>query len=442
MGCRHSRARDDADGHSRSLRSWPSDCIAPRRVRRRLGHADADLVHQPGPEPSRGFQGAFGQAGIAERCSTDEYTVETELLPQSATEQRVQLLRRLVAEDSSITLMSLDPVFTAEFAAADFLAPIPDDVARELTRGTLKGAIEGATWDDELVVAPLWANTQVLWFRKSLTEKAGLDMTKPVTWDQVIDAAADNDSTRRRSGQQLRGLRRLDQRPGRGRRRQHRDRHPGRPRRVGRHRQEPGAKAAEVIQKLASSPAAQPDLSVSNEGTVLGPLGSDQGGFMVNWTFAYNNYKADEKVLDDLGWARYPQTVQGEQSRPPIGGINVGISKFGKNQDLAAKAVQCITSEAEQVTYAIDTANMPAREAAYENAEAEGAVPRRPADAVAHEHRQRRAAPAVGLLGHDRQRDPRPVAPGELGQPGHAPRNRLRRSSSRRSRARCCSRGR
>ena len=45
------------------------------------------------------------------------------------------------------------------------------------------------------MVAPLWANTQVLWFRKSLTEKAGLDMTKPVTWDQVIDAAADNDST-------------------------------------------------------------------------------------------------------------------------------------------------------------------------------------------------------------------------------------------------------
>ena len=131
--------------------------------------------------------------------------------------------------------------------------------------------------------------------------------------------------------------------------------------------QEPGVKAAEVIQKLASSPAAQADLSVSNEGTVLGPLGSDQGGFMVNWTFAYNNYKADEKVLDDLGWARYPETVQGEQSRPPIGGINVGISKFGKNQDLAAKAVQCITSEAEQVTYAIDTANMPAREAAYEN---------------------------------------------------------------------------
>src|SRR5215213_8850812 len=72
----------------------------------------------PDPNPPDGFEGAFGQAGIAERCSTDEYTIKTELLPQSATEQRIQLLRRLVAEDSSIAMMSLDPVFTAEFAEA------------------------------------------------------------------------------------------------------------------------------------------------------------------------------------------------------------------------------------------------------------------------------------------------------------------------------------
>jgi multiple sugar transport system substrate-binding protein len=322
----------------------------------------------PDPNPPDGFSGAFGQAGIAERCSTDEYTVETELLPQSATEQRVQLLRRLVAEDSSITLMSLDPVFTAEFAAADFLAPIPDGAARELTRGTLKGAIEGATWDDELVVAPLWANTQVLWFRKSLTEKAGLDMTKPVTWDQIIEAAAGNDSTVGVQANNYEGyvvwINALVEGAG-GSIVTDTQAGPDASVDIG---QEPGAKAAEVIQKLASSPAAQPDLSVSNEGTVLGPFGSDQGGFMVNWTFPYGGFKTDKKVLDDLGWARYPQTVQGERSRPPIGGINVGISKFAKEPDLAAKAVQCITSEAEQVTYAIDTANMPAREAAYDAA--------------------------------------------------------------------------
>ena len=100
----------------------------------------------PDPNPPEGFEGAFGQAGIAERCSTDEYRVKTELLPQSATEQRIQLLRRLVAEDSSISQMSLDPVFTAEFANAGFLADIPDSVQDTLRSQSFKGAVDAATW--------------------------------------------------------------------------------------------------------------------------------------------------------------------------------------------------------------------------------------------------------------------------------------------------------
>ncbi len=149
----------------------------------------------PDPNPPADFEGAFGQAGIAERCSTDQYKIETELLPGSASEQRIQLARRLAAEDSSIDLMSLDPVFTAEFAEAEFLEPLPADLQERLSEGVLQGAIDGATWDGQLVVAPLWANTQVLWYRKSLAEAAGLDMTQPVTWDQIIQGMSDVGAT-------------------------------------------------------------------------------------------------------------------------------------------------------------------------------------------------------------------------------------------------------
>ncbi|MEP6666935.1 MAG: extracellular solute-binding protein, partial [Nocardioidaceae bacterium] len=105
------------------------------------------------------------------------------------------------------------------------------------------------------------------------------------------------------------------------------------------------------------------------------PALADPGGFMVNWTFAYNNYKPDKKTLDDLGWARYPETVSGEESRPPIGGINIGVSKYSSNSDMALEAVQCMTSEENQVQYAVDTANMPAREAAYEDTALQKAYP-------------------------------------------------------------------
>ena len=72
--------------------------------------------------------------------------------------------------------------------------------------------------------------------------------------------------------------------------------------------------------------------------------------------------------MEDLGWARYPATVEGEESRPPIGGINVGIGAFTDQPEFALEAVQCITSLENQIQYAVETANMPARAAAYDDA--------------------------------------------------------------------------
>lgn len=322
----------------------------------------------PDPNPPEGFEGAFGQAGIAERCSTDEYTIETQLLPTSASEQRIQLLRRLAAEDPTIDLMSLDPVFTAEFSSADFLLPIPEATASSVSEGTLQGAIDGASWDGRLVVAPLWANVQLLWFRKSLAEAAGLDMSQPVTWDQIIEAAAQNGGTVGVQANKYEGyvvwINALIQGAG-GDIISDTDKGSDASVDIG---SEAGKDAARIVAELAGSKAAQPDLSVSNEGTVLGPFAEDPGGFQVNWTFIYNNYKADKAVLDDLGWAPYPETVEGEASKPPIGGINIGIGASTDEPEFATQALECVTSEENQVQYAVETANMPAKEGAYEDA--------------------------------------------------------------------------
>ena len=80
----------------------------------------------------------------AEECSTDKYDIELQQLPTSATDQRVQLARRLAAEDSSTDLMNLDPVFVAEFANAGWLQKIPEEKATEITDGGdyLEGPIE------------------------------------------------------------------------------------------------------------------------------------------------------------------------------------------------------------------------------------------------------------------------------------------------------------
>ena len=85
--------------------------------------------------------------------------------------------------------MSLAPPFIPELAEPGFLAPVPDDLQN--TDGVVQGAVQSASWTGELVTVPFWANTQLLWYRKSVAEAAGLDMTQPVTWDQIMQAAED-----------------------------------------------------------------------------------------------------------------------------------------------------------------------------------------------------------------------------------------------------------
>lgn len=326
---------------------------------------------------------------LAKSCSTDDYTIKIQLLPSSATDQRTQLARRLAAKDSSTDLMSLDPVFVPEFANAEWLAPFEGDLADQvLDDDVLEGAAETVQWNDKVVAAPQWANTQVLWYRKSLAEAAGLDMTQPVTWDQVIDAAADNDGTVGVQANKYEAyvvwINSLIQGAG-GNILDPGTVEDGRDAKVTIDSQA-GKDAAAVIKKLADSGAAQPDFTTSNEGTSLGQMFPESGAgeFMTNWTFVYKNYEGligkpggpkDEAELGDLGFARYPQTVAGDESKPPIGGIDIGVGAYSKHPDFAQQAAVCVTSSEAQSALAVNEGLMPSRQSVYDSPELKDAYP-------------------------------------------------------------------
>jgi len=317
---------------------------------------------------------------LAKDCSTDKYNIKIQLLPASATDQRTQLARRLAAKDSSTDLMSLDPVFVPEFANAKWLLPFEGEVGDRVLEGVLDAPADIVQWDDEVVAAPQWANTQVLWYRKSLAEKAGLDMTKPVTWDQVIDAAADNAGTVGVQANKYEAyvvwINALIQGAG-GNILDPSTVEKGRDAKVTID-SAAGKDAAAVIKKLANSPAAQPDFTTSNEGTSLGQMfpAEGPGEFMTNWTFVYGNYKGligkpggpkDEKAFEDLGWVRYPQTVEGEESKPPIGGIDIGVGAYTKHPKFAQEAALCVTSDEAQAALAVNDSFAPTRESVYDD---------------------------------------------------------------------------
>lgn len=327
-----------------------------------------------------------GQDDLAKKCTEEAggaYRVETALLPRDASSQREQLVRRLAANDSGIDLMSLDPVFVAEFAAAGFLRPFTDEEAPTFVEGTLDGPVATAMWEDELVAAPFWGNSQLLWYRKSVAEQAGLDpANEPVTWDQIIDAAEETETTVAVTGSRYEGytvwVNHLVASAG-GEMVTNTE--------AGRDAEpqldsEAGRTAAEIVGRLGRSSAADPQMSTATEENARTAFQADDGGFMVNWPYVFaamrdgvKDGSLDQATFDDISWARIPAAVEGEPSAPPLGGINLGIGAFTKYPDEAVAAAECITSTESQVEYMISSGNPGARSAVFDDAEVRNEFP-------------------------------------------------------------------
>jgi multiple sugar transport system substrate-binding protein len=331
-----------------------------------------------------------GQAEIGRRCTAKaqgRYRIETPVLPRSASDQREQLLRRLAAKDSSIDLMSLDPVFVPEFAEAEFLAPIPEGQARSLSEEALEPAVKGATWNGRLVAVPMWANTQVLWYRKSVVRKAGLDLeTAPVTWARLIAAARSTGTTVAVQAQRYEGYTVLINaliESARG----HIIENPG----AGSDDIQlgidspAGVRAAAIIRRLADSGVGGPSLSNADEEAARTLFQGANGGFMVNWPYVWRAANAaiedgslSREVVSDIGWARYPRAMSGAPSRPPLGGIDLGIGRWSEHAELALDAARCIASPENQTFYFLHDGNPAARASVYSDPRVLEAFPMAP----------------------------------------------------------------
>jgi multiple sugar transport system substrate-binding protein len=330
-----------------------------------------------------------GQAEIARRCTEaadGAYEIRTAQLPREANAQREQLIRRLAAEDDSIDLMSLDPPFIPEFAQAGFLADVPDDVEKRVTEGVVQSAVEGSTWDGELVAVPFWANTQLLWYRNSVAEAAGLDMSQPVTWQQIVDAAKATTTDIGAQGARAESLtvwlNALIESAGGSI--------------IAENAERPAdielgltsdaaVAAAEVMRTVATSGAAGPAFSTENEDASATAFEGPSGGFMVNWPFvwpralsAVDGGTLDPSVPADYGWTLYPRVTADGPARPPYGGINLGIGAFGRYPDLAFAAAECIVSDENQAYYFTTNGNPASSAAVYDDPAVLEAFPQAP----------------------------------------------------------------
>ena len=249
--------------------------------------------------------------------------------------------------------------------------------------GVLPAPMETAKWDGKLVATPFWANTQLLWYRKSVAAAAGVDPTSDdFTWEAMIKAA---ESQQKRIGVQGRRYEgymvwinalvesaggQIIENTEKGK--------DATPSMAG----PAGDVAADIVGGLARSSAAPADMSTAGEEEARSLFQGDSGSFMVNWPYVYQAAKEsveagaiDQSVLDDIAWARYPQAVAGEQSAPPLGGIDLAIGNFTEHPDEALDAVKCITSVENNAQYMGEAGNPAARAAAYDDPKVKEAFP-------------------------------------------------------------------
>ena len=360
-------------GTATTTRFWPAALLLASTLAACGGSGGGNTVNwyvfkEPG--------GAYDEA--AATCSAQSggrYQIRIQALPTDANVQREQLVRRLAATDASVDIIGMDVIWTGEFAEAGWIQPFPEDRARQITAGLLQGPVQTAKYKGKLYAAPFTSNTQILFYRKDRVP------TPPTTWDQMIDTAARLDNGEPNyvevQGNRYEGYTvwfnallasaggsvvgppaGADDAPGVSL------------------DQGPTARALEVIRKLATSPVADPSLSTSTEDTTRLAFQSGRATFMVNYPFVYPSAQEDAPdVFRNMGWARYPAVVDGQPSRPPLGGINLGVGAYSRHSDLAFEAVQCLISEENQVIAAVKGGLPPTLERAYDRPEMREAYP-------------------------------------------------------------------
>jgi multiple sugar transport system substrate-binding protein len=242
-------------------------------------------------------------------------------------------------------------------------------------QGVVRPAVAGASWHGRLVTVPFWANTQLLWYRKSVVRKAGLNIRRaPVTWQQIIQAARKTHTTVGVQAQRYEGYTVLINaliESSRG----HIIENPGAPAdkiRLG-IASPAGERAAATIRSIVKNGVGVPSMSNADEEAARAGFQAANGGFMVNWPYVWQAAQAAVKagtlnkhVVSDIGWVRYPQTIQGTPSRPPLGGIDLGVGHWSKHVGLAYDAARCITSERNETYYFVNDGNPAARAAAFD----------------------------------------------------------------------------
>lgn len=320
---------------------------------------------------------AFMRAELDEFEKATGHKVDLVTMPPSTTEQFSQFRLWLAAGNPDIDIYQTDVIWAPQLA--DQFVDLTE-AAKDVVADHFPSIVASQTVDGRLVALPFMTDAPALYYRKDLLEKYGKQ--PPRTWDEMAATAKEIQDKEREAGAKdtwgfvfqgnaYEGL---------------------------------TCNALEWIKSSGGGQVVEPDgtISINNEkaaaaidrakgwiGTIApqgvlayqeeearGVWQTGNAVFMRNWPYAYAlGNGADSAVKGKFDVTTLPVGVEGESPASTLGGWNLAVSKYSKNQEAAIELVKFLASKEVQKKRAIELSNMPTIAALYDDPDVAAAQP-------------------------------------------------------------------
>jgi multiple sugar transport system substrate-binding protein len=284
-----------------------------------------------------------------------------------ADQQHDDLVQNFQAKNANYDVVSVDVVWTAEFAAKGWLQPLKDKMALD-TAAMLKPTVDSASYKGTLYAAPQNSDGGILYYRKDLVP------TAPTTWDEMMGmcTVAEENGIGCFAGQYAKyegltvnaseainsaGGSVLDADG------------------------KPSLNTPEAKEGLGNLAAAYADGNIPKEAITFqeeqGRQAFQNGKLLFhrNWPYVYNlaMTEGSSQVKDVLGMTALPGKAGPGAST--LGGHSAGMSVYSKNKATALDFLKFLTSEETQKFYATQGSLAPVLGALYDDQELVAKLP-------------------------------------------------------------------
>ena len=304
-------------------------------------------------------------------------TVTLVPMPSSTTDQFGQYRLWLAAGNSDIDLYQTDVIWAPQLA--DHFVDLTE-VGADLAAQNFPSIIESQTVGGKLVALPIFTDAPALYYRTDLLEKYGLSV--PKTWDELASAAKTiQDGERAAGASDFQGF--VFQ---------------------GNAYEGLTCDALEWVKSFDGGQIVEPDgtISINNPnaaaalttaaswvGTIApegvlsymeeesrGVWQTGKAAFMRNWPYAYAlGNGADSPIAGKFDVSTLPASEAGKSGASTLGGWNVAVSRYSKNQDAAIDLAKWLAGPEVQKLRALNETNLPTIVSLYDDADIAAAQP-------------------------------------------------------------------